>query len=117
MTIRVITCKPFELPEEIYLDESTEVWMAFLLGDKKPESPEEKKFGWFEVLSIGRPLLLYCLEHAINEPFNRMLQGRPIFGNFIISKINSNGNKINLSDEEVNRLMAELSIPQPNTTN
>lgn len=116
MTIRVITCKPSEFPEEVHFDESIGVWMAFLLGNKELES-QEKKLGWFEVLSLGKPLLLYCLEHAINEPFNRMLQGRPIFGNFIISKINSNGNKTNLSDEEVNRLMTELSIPQPNTTN
>lgn len=117
-TIRVVTCEPSKFPEEVHFNISVETWMNFLLGttDSSDQS-NTKKYGWFEVFQVGKNILLYCLENPSGQLFNRMVDDRPIFGNFIITKTNSNGRKINLSDEEINQLIIELSTSQANTTN
>ncbi len=120
-TIKIITCKPSKFPEEVFFSTSIETWMDFLLDvecDDSANQPDNiKQYGWFEVLEIEKNLILYCLENPVNKPFNRMVRERPIFGNFIVSKINSNGKKIDISDSEVIQLITELSISKPNNTN
>lgn len=103
MTIRMIGCEPNKPPEEMWLPEPLDSVSKFLEG-------------WFEVVGLGNKLLLYCNEHPIKQSFNRMVRGRPIYGNFLISKL-GRGKRTNLNDDEVNELIAEFNVPSKNETN
>lgn len=113
--LRIVLCKPLYPPTEMYIDGNVETIMKLLAGD--PISNREPIQGWFSVMGLENQLLLYCLEHPVDQAFNRMVKNRPIFGNFLISKFDSNGAKRNLSNDDVNYLMNDLLACKPNTTN
>ncbi len=102
--IRMLACEPCHKPEERFLPEAVDAVTAFING-------------WFEVIGLGEQLLLYCHEYPKDLSFNRMVRGRPIFGNFLISKLSIDGKRSDLSDQEITRLMNELIVPVKNDTN
>lgn len=104
MTIRMLACEPSKPPEERFVPEPVASIKEFLNG-------------WFEVAGIGNKLLLYRNERSSNLPFNRMVRGRPIFGNFLVSKLGPNGKRIDLSDQEVVELTTEFIVPTKNNWN
>ncbi len=104
MNIRMLACEPGHEPKEKVLPETAEAVTTFIDG-------------WFEVIGLGEQLLLYCHEHPSGLPFNRMVRGHPIFGNFLISKLGKNGKRSDLSDDEILTLMSELIVPSRNSTN
>lgn len=105
MNIRMIACEPLKLPIETILPESVEAILKFVNG-------------WFEVIGLGNKFILYCNEHPKDLPFNRMFRGRPIFGNFLISKYGFiKNNRSNLSDVEITNLITELTPLSKNNTN
>lgn len=108
MELRVITCQPGKSPEELMISKSIEATITFING-------------WFEVIGLGYGILLYCHEHPTDHAFNRMIQDRPIFGNFIISKLgmdeNNKSTRIDLSDQDINFIMTDLLKGVNNETN
>lgn len=104
MNIRMLACEPCREPQERMLPEAVEAVTAFING-------------WFEVIGLGEQLLLYCHEHPKDIPFNRMVRGRPVFGNFLISKLGTDGKRSDLSDQEIASLVSELIVPTRNDTN
>lgn len=113
--LRVVLCTPSQSPAEMYIDGNVKTIMKLLAGESI--SDRELVQGWFSVMGLENKLLLYCLEHPVNEPFNRMIKNRPIFGNILISKHDSNGARKDLSDDDVNYLINDLLAYNPNTTN
>lgn len=104
MDLRILLYVPFEPAKDIYIDDKIETIMKLLTG-------------WFSVMGLENQLLLYCLEHPVNEPFNRMVKNRPIFGNFLISKFDQNGARKSLSDKDVDCVINDLLACTDNTTN
>jgi hypothetical protein len=68
--------------------------------------------GWFQVMSIGNSYILYCNCNSHNGtiPFNRMVDSKPIYGTFLISKLGKGGKRISLNSEEINLLTKEFTL-------
>lgn len=94
--IRVLICKPGEIPEAEDIEENVNA-IKNIVG------------GWFEAFKIGSHQILYCADRPGDIPFNRKVRGRIIFGTFLISKLDGS-NEVSLSDEEIVSLTAELAL-------
>ena len=86
--IRVITCEPKKVPQEVFISKKIQTIVDFLGG-------------YFEVSGIDKSLILYCRERFTGLQYNRLVGERPIYGNFIISKIKSDGKRSSLTHEDL----------------
>ena len=101
--IRVLVVEPGKMPEDREIESHIDP-IKTIVG------------GWIEMISLGRnstqeTFALYCNEEALRLgiPFNRNVRGHSILGTFLITKIDSSGDEISLSDEDVVNFTAELA--------
>lgn len=97
--LRIIVVEPNELPYEQTIDGELESMQA-IVG------------GYIEAVQLGNRITLVCNEEGKlnNLTPNRMVGGDIIVGTFFLTKTDySNGEFINLSDEEVAFLIDDFS--------
>ncbi|UWG99353.1 MAG: GNAT family N-acetyltransferase [Candidatus Dehalobacter alkaniphilus] len=75
---------------------------------------QEKVGGRITTLKIGDGIDAVCAEDAGFEttPINRMINGQPIFGTFVVARVNYNtGEYESLQEADIQKYMTELATP------
>lgn len=75
---------------------------------------QEKVGGLITTIEIGDGIDAVCADDADFEttPINRMIDGQPIFGTFVVARVDYNTGKYeSLQDTDIKKYMAEFATP------